>query len=199
MALYFNATTPDPMQHANHTVPRQQQCQNSPLAFHVPRRNSNTLIWNELERRVWGRVNAPANALELSQALKQEWVAIPARVIPNPIQFMPERSWTVIGSRGGHTPYWRACHSVSKHKSDWTFSWTRSALKSWTLTWIKCKMKYDGIWFFVEFSNNSTLKQTRYAFILMRQRWGGGGERKKENEKMCITTGMYVSIASLFI
>ena len=56
MALYFNTTRSNPMQHATstqrHAVLRQQQCPNSPLAFHVPRykpKQTNTLgtSWRE--------------------------------------------------------------------------------------------------------------------------------------------------------
>ena len=41
-------------------------------------------------------MNAPANACELFQALKQEWTAIPAQVIYNLIQSVPERCRAVI-------------------------------------------------------------------------------------------------------
>ena len=54
--------------------------------------------WDELDRRVWGRVNTPVNVLELFQALQQEWVAIPVQVIHNLIQSMPKRCWAVIDS-----------------------------------------------------------------------------------------------------
>ena len=40
-------------------------------------------IWDELDRRVRGRMNALANV--------QKWVAIPVRVISNRIQFRPKR------------------------------------------------------------------------------------------------------------
>ena len=70
---------------ANNNVPK------SPLALHVPRLNPNKHSWNELERRVRGRVNAPANMRELFQAIKQEWVANPAQAIYNLVQPMPER------------------------------------------------------------------------------------------------------------
>ena len=53
--------------------------------------NPNNNSWNELERRVRGRANAPANVRELFQALRQERVAIPTPVVRNLIQSMPER------------------------------------------------------------------------------------------------------------
>ena len=46
----------------HHTVPRQQQCPNSPLAFRFPRFKPKH-TWNVVERHVRGRVNAPANVL----------------------------------------------------------------------------------------------------------------------------------------
>ena len=55
--------------------------QNSPLAAMFPVLNPNKHTWNKLERRVRGRVNAPANVRDLFRALKQEWVAIPGQVI----------------------------------------------------------------------------------------------------------------------
>ena len=63
-----------------------------------PDLNQNKQTWNKLERRVRGRMNAPANVRELSQALQQERVAIPAQVIHNLIQSTPERCWAVIDS-----------------------------------------------------------------------------------------------------
>ena len=66
--------------------------------------NPNKLSMNKLERRVRGRVNAPANVRELFQALKQEWVAIPTKVIHNLIQTVPERCWAVIDSREDTPP-----------------------------------------------------------------------------------------------
>ena len=46
--------------------------------------NPNKHTWNELERRVRGRMNTLANVREFFQALKQEWVVIPAQVWSNP-------------------------------------------------------------------------------------------------------------------
>ena len=69
-----------------------------------PDSKPNKHAWNELGKRVRGRVNAPANVHELFQALKQEWVAIPAQMIYNLIRSMPESRWAVTDSRGGLTP-----------------------------------------------------------------------------------------------
>ena len=52
--------------------------------------NTNKHTWNELERRVRGRVNALVDVHELFQALKPRWVAIPVQVIHNLIQFTPK-------------------------------------------------------------------------------------------------------------
>ena len=56
-----------------------------------PHLNTNKHTWNQVERRVQGSVNTPANVRELFQALKHEWMAIPAQVIHNLIQSMPKR------------------------------------------------------------------------------------------------------------
>ena len=55
--------------------------QNSPLASMSQVLNPNKHTWNKLERRVRGRMDAPANVRDSFQALKQEWVAIPGQVI----------------------------------------------------------------------------------------------------------------------
>ena len=77
------------MQH--HTVPRQQQRPWLPCPSLFPDLNPNKHTWNELERRVRSRGNAPANVRELFQALKQERLVIQAKVIHNLIQAMPKR------------------------------------------------------------------------------------------------------------
>ena len=50
-------------------------------AFMSPDLNLNKHTWNELERRVRGRMKDPANVHELFQALKQGWLVIPVQVI----------------------------------------------------------------------------------------------------------------------
>ena len=68
-------------------------------------------VWDELDRRVWGRVNAPANMWYFFQALQQECggggkgEGIPAQAIHKLIQSMPKWCCEVIDSRGVHTPY----------------------------------------------------------------------------------------------
>ena len=66
----------------HHTVPRQQQRPElSPWPSLSPDLDPNKHTGNELERRVRGTVDAPANVRELFQALKQYWVAIPVQEI----------------------------------------------------------------------------------------------------------------------
>ena len=69
-----------------------------------PDLNPNRHTSNSLETWIWGRVNTPANVRELFQALKQEWVAIPAQVIHNLIQSMTKRRWAVTDSWGRPSP-----------------------------------------------------------------------------------------------
>ena len=83
MALYFN-TMPDPRQRAKPQSSSQTTMSRIlSWPYISPDLNPNTRNWNELERCVQGRVNAPANVRELFQALKQELVAIPEQVIHN--------------------------------------------------------------------------------------------------------------------
>ena len=72
MALYFDTTTPDPMQHA--TVLRENNVQILPWPSMSPDLNPIEHVWDELDRRIGGRENAPADVRELFhfQALKQE-------------------------------------------------------------------------------------------------------------------------------
>ena len=69
--------------------PANNNVQVLPCLSMSPDLNANKHTKNELERRVRGRVNAPANVRELFQALQQAWVAIQARVIHNLKQSMP--------------------------------------------------------------------------------------------------------------
>ena len=73
MALYFNMTVPDPMQHA---TPYQQHCPNSPWPSMSSDLSPVEHICDEVGRCVRGRVSAPVIVRELFQALQQEWVAI---------------------------------------------------------------------------------------------------------------------------
>ena len=133
-----------PMQHAaSHSSSPTATSKILPWLSMSPDLTPNKHTWNELERRVRGRVNAPANVRQLFQALKQESLAIPAQVIYNLIQSVPERCWTVIGSREGHTPFWCACKNQMQNEIWWT-------------------------WVLVEFSNNNSVwKRPKYAFLLL--------------------------------
>ena len=82
LALYFTTTMPDPVHHAaSHSSSPTTTSKILSWSSTSPDLNLNKHTWNELETRVRGRVNAPENVRELFQALKQEWVAIPAQVI----------------------------------------------------------------------------------------------------------------------
>ena len=117
MALYVHTTMSDPMQHATpHSSSPTTSSKVLPWSSLSPDFNPNKHTWNELERRARGRVNAPGNVHELFQVLKLEWVVIPTHVSYNLIQSIPERCWAVIDSRGGHTPYFCACRSVSNYR-----------------------------------------------------------------------------------
>ena len=112
MALYFNTTASDPMQHS---TPHSSSPTSSLFSPGLPcpqteaQTNTTGTNWRDV-------FEALQNMHELFEALEQEWVAIPAQVIHNLIQFMPERCWAVIDSRGRHTPYWYACPSVAKYR-----------------------------------------------------------------------------------
>ena len=73
MALYFNMTMPDPMQHATpHGFSPTTVSEIAPWPSTSPDLNPNKHTWNELQKHIRGRVNAPANVRELFQALKQK-------------------------------------------------------------------------------------------------------------------------------
>ena len=62
-------------------------------------------VWDELDRRVRGRVIAPTNTTELFQALQEDWNNIPLQFIHNLLRSMPRRLQSVIDAEGGHTAY----------------------------------------------------------------------------------------------
>ena len=105
MALYFNTTMSDRPHAAPHSSSPTTTSKILAWPSLCPYSNPNKHTCNKLERRVRGRENASANVRELFQELKQEWEVIPAQVIYNLIQSMPERCWAVIDSGGGHVPY----------------------------------------------------------------------------------------------
>ena len=69
-----------------------------------PDLNPTEHIREDLDRCVQGRVNTHANTRESFHTLRQEWAAIPAQVIHNLIQTVPERCWAVIDSREDTPP-----------------------------------------------------------------------------------------------
>ncbi|KAK7116305.1 hypothetical protein V1264_002010 [Littorina saxatilis] len=62
-------------------------------------------LWDELDRRVRRREEAPANHRDLLQALQEEWDTIPQQDIRHLIQSMPRRCRAVVAAQGSHTPY----------------------------------------------------------------------------------------------
>ena len=58
--------------------------------------------WDELGRRLNDRPSAPANLVQLQQALIEEWNRIPQHVIRRLIASMQRRCQAVINSRGDH-------------------------------------------------------------------------------------------------
>ena len=144
-ALYFNMTMPDPVPHATpHSSSPRTTAKILPWPSISQDLNPNKDTWNEWERCVRGRVHAPENVCELFQALEREWVPIPAQVIHNLIQSLPEMLGSCCFSRRTHPLL--LCMSLScKLPSDWTFSRTRRVLKLWTLAWINFKMKHNEL------------------------------------------------------
>ena len=62
-------------------------------------------VWDLLGRRVRSRNRAPETVHELSQALIDEWNALPQQLIRRYIRSMPRRCEACIQARGGHTSY----------------------------------------------------------------------------------------------
>ena len=62
-------------------------------------------LWDLLGRRIRQRINAPGTVQELTQALVEEWNAIPQENIRRLIQSMHNRCDACITARGGHTRY----------------------------------------------------------------------------------------------
>ena len=118
LVLCFNTTTPDVMQPA---TLRSFLPVTATMSGLVPGFLSCPIqqVWNELDRRVWGRVNEPAHLHEqLFQAL-QEWMTVPKQVIRNLIQSMPTRCPPVTDSRRSTTP--NICMALScKILTNWT-------------------------------------------------------------------------------
>ena len=62
-------------------------------------------LWDELDRRVRTRPQAPTTHDELFQALQEEWNNIPLQCVQTLTSSMPRRCQAVIASRGSHTQY----------------------------------------------------------------------------------------------
>ena len=92
MVLYFNTDNTRPRA-AHHTIQllANNNGQSLPWFLMSPGLNPIQHVWVNLDKRVRGRVTAPANVRELFQALQQEWVAIQAEVSHNLIQSQPKR------------------------------------------------------------------------------------------------------------
>jgi transposase len=62
-------------------------------------------LWDEMDRRVRGRRNAPATLDQIRAALLEEWDNIPMRRINALMNSMHWRIRAVTDARGGHTRY----------------------------------------------------------------------------------------------
>ena len=62
-------------------------------------------LWDMLSRRVRRRPHPPENVQNLTNALVQEWQAIPQNDIRRIIRSMPRRCQECVNARGGHTSY----------------------------------------------------------------------------------------------
>ncbi len=62
-------------------------------------------IWDILQRRVSRRPNLPQTVQTLTEALREEWVAIDQGSIRRLIRSMPRRCRQCVQSRGGHISY----------------------------------------------------------------------------------------------
>ena len=62
-------------------------------------------LWAELKRRIRARQKFPKNHDQLWEALKEEWLNIPASVCQTLVDSMPKRLEEARRSRGGRTSY----------------------------------------------------------------------------------------------
>ena len=62
-------------------------------------------MWEEMDRKVRGRRNAPATLDQSRAALLEEWDNIPMRRINALMNSMRRRMRAVTDARGGHTRY----------------------------------------------------------------------------------------------
>ena len=62
-------------------------------------------LWDELDRRVRSRPEAPTTRQELFNALQVEWDAMPQQLIRRLVDSMPQRCQELVAANGGHTHY----------------------------------------------------------------------------------------------
>ena len=62
-------------------------------------------LWDELDRRVRRRPNAPTNHVQLTHALHEEWNNIPMAMINTLVNSMHRRIRAATAAHGGHTRY----------------------------------------------------------------------------------------------
>jgi len=62
-------------------------------------------LWDELDRRVRRRQNAPTDLVQLRHALLEEWDNIPMAIVNRLMNSMRRRIRAAINARGGHTRY----------------------------------------------------------------------------------------------
>ena len=87
-----------------YAVPGQQQGPYSLWPSTSPDLNQAEHLGDELDRRVRGRVNGPADVHGLIQALSQGSHPIASDPRTDPV--LSKRCWVFTDSRGGHTPCW---------------------------------------------------------------------------------------------
>ena len=78
-------------------------------------------------------------------------------------------AWVASGTQagvGGHTPYWCACPSVTKSQMIELFL-GQEVLKSRTLTWINCKMKFDELYFSLSFQTSVQFLNKYSSFFFL--------------------------------
>ncbi len=63
-------------------------------------------VWDDLDRRIWQCVPAPANMQQLRTAIEEEWTNIPQATINNLINSTRRRCVALREANGGHTRYW---------------------------------------------------------------------------------------------
>ena len=150
MALYVNMIMPDSMQH---TTPTQflvdYNVQNYPPAFHVPRLGPKQTHWKRVGETSSRQSEYPCKYVRVFSGTQAGVGGHPNASDSQPDPVHASERWAVIWSFRRTPRHLLMCMSfICKMPSDLTFSWMRRVLKSRTLTWIKCKIKYDELDFF---------------------------------------------------